>query len=400
MRKPRPWLLLLLRHSSSALRCVRVHAISDLHVDHDANLDFVRSLERPTGDGFQALVVAGDVSADLGRTREALSALAAAYDRVFYVPGNHEAWVTKGDRDAGLADSLAKLEAAEAAAAACGCAVAAETLADDAGRAVTVAPLRAWPHASHDVEPDLPGEPDPADRRSFARRWADFRRCRWPAALLGAAGGDARPHGLGAGDAALSRHFADSNDVAGLSGPLVTFSHFSPRRECVPEKRFLLEPSLAKVAGSDDLGRVVAALRPDVHVFGHTHIPVDLDLDGTYHVQWPLGSPREQARQCARVRRHGPLEIYATDRGVARLGSPGALERTAWGEYYATHDRDPAATELAPWVQAYRLRRNYAPAKARVPRHAGYDDDVRKLADPDLTETPSIVSRLEGWHTD
>ncbi|KAH8098728.1 calcineurin-like phosphoesterase [Aureococcus anophagefferens] len=370
MRRPRPWLLLLLRHSSSALRCVRVHAISDLHVDHDANLDFVRSLERPTGDGFQALVVAGDVSADLGRTREALSALAAAYDRVFYVPGNHEAWVTKGDRDAGLADSLAKLEAAEAAAAACGCA------------------------------PDLPGEPDPADRRSFARRWADFRRCRWPAALLGAAGGDARPHGLGAGDAALSRHFAASNDVAGLSGPLVTFSHFSPRRECVPEKRFLLEPSLAKVSGSDDLGRGVAALRPDVHVFGHTHIPVDLDLDGTYHVQWPLGSPREQARQCARVRRHGPLEIYATDRGVARLGSPGALERTAWGEYYATHDRDPAATELAPWVQACRLRRNYAPAKARVPRHAGYDDDVRKLADPDLTETPSIVSRLEGWHTD
>ena len=84
-----------------------------------------------------------------------------------------------------------------------------------------------------------------------------------------------------------------------------------------------------------------------MHVFGHTHIPVDLDLDGTYHVQWPLGSPREQARQCARVRRHGPLEIYATDGGVARLGSPGALERTAWGEYYATHDRDPAATELA-----------------------------------------------------
>ena len=81
----------------------------------------------------------------------------------------------------------------------------------------------------------------------------------------------------------------------------------------MPEKRFLLEPCLAKVSGSDHLGDLVLSLKPDVHVFGHTHIPIDIDLDGTYHVQWPLGSPREQSRQCARAKALGPLELFRTD---------------------------------------------------------------------------------------
>ena len=41
----------------------------------------------------------------------------------------------------------------------------------------------------------------------------------------------------------------------------------------------------------------------------------------------------------------------------------------------------PATAELRHDGTRYRLRRNYAPAKARVPRHAGYDDDVRIDAD-------------------
>ena len=221
-------------------------------------------------------------------------------------------------------------------------------------------------------------------------------------------------HGMGAGDHELSAYFASTNDIARDATPLVTFSHYSPRFECVPEKRFLLEPCLAKVSGSDDLGELVLSLKPDVHVFGHTHIPIDLDLDGTYYVQWPLGSPREQSRQCARAKALGPLELFRTDTGVQRLGRNGAPERTAWGQcscsvlwvaskashvrvrlrYYSEKPRTPSVTEPAPWVASYRKRRAKKVREPRVPNHAGYDDEVAALS------RRSIVERLEGWTDD
>jgi hypothetical protein len=48
-------------------------------------------------------------------------------------------------------------------------------------------------------------------------------------------------------------------------------SHFLPRIELIPEKRFLVYPDLMKAVGSQPLGRRVDALRPDVHLFGHSH---------------------------------------------------------------------------------------------------------------------------------
>ena len=56
---------------------------------------------------------------------------------------------------------------------------------------------------------------------------------------------------------------------------VISFSHFLPFLELLPEKRFVTAPNLASVAGSAALGRRVGALEPDVHVFGHTHIPFD-----------------------------------------------------------------------------------------------------------------------------
>ena len=371
---------------------VRLFGLSDLHVDYAANLNTVKTLERPPGDGHLALIIAGDVTHNRTTLSEALLALRRTFDDLFYVPGNHEAWVTSTDRADGIGDSVAKLQACEALAEACGCRTAPATLEDARGRAVTVAPLRGWYHASHDREPSV--LPDDDGSRGFSRRWADYRKCRWPPALLGRHGKEAVAHGMGAGDDALSAYFAATNTIARDGTPLVTFSHYAPRFECVPEKRFLLEPCLAKVSGSDHLGELVLRLKPDVHVFGHTHIPIDLDLDGTYYVQWPLGSPREQSRQCARAKALGPLELYSTATGVRRLGHDGAPERTAWGQYYSDKPRTPSVTEPAPWVASYRKRRAKKVREPRVPNHAGYDEEVAALS------RRSIVERLEGWTDD
>ena len=52
------------------------------------------------------------------------------------------------DRDDDVLDSVAKLEACQRAASACGCRVSPTVLADARNRTVAVAPLLSWPHAS------------------------------------------------------------------------------------------------------------------------------------------------------------------------------------------------------------------------------------------------------------
>lgn len=148
---------------------------------------------------------------------------------------------------------------------------------------------------------------------------------------------------------------------------VISFSHFLPRQELCPEKRFLIEPNLTKVRlsgvcmlcvalhpslsglvrtyilltpsnpqinqqviGSAPLGRQVARLRPDLHLNGHTHIPIDITLDdGIRYLQWPLGSVSEQSRQCAEMARQGPILVYEDTpgaRGLAEVGTEGRKE--------------------------------------------------------------------------
>ena len=296
------------------------------------NLDTVKHLQRPPGDGHLALIIAGDVTHHRGTLREALMALRSTFDDVFYVPATTRPGSRRTDRADGIEDSVAKLRACEALAEACGCTTRPRTLEGCRhGRGVKVAPLRGWYHASHDREPSV--LPDDDGSRGFRGAGPTTRKCRWPPELLGRNGKEPVAHGMGAGDDELSAYFAATNTLTRENIPLVTFSHYAPRYECVPEKRFLLEPCLAKVSGSDHLGELVLSLKPDIHVFGHTHIPIDIDLDGTYHVQWPLGSPREQSRQCARAKALGPLELFRTDTGVRRLVPRRPPDRTAWGQY-------------------------------------------------------------------
>ena len=48
----------------------------------------------------------------------------------------------------------------------------------------------------------------------------------------------------------------------------------------LPEKRFLYVPQLAQAAGSEPLAARVEALRPEMHVFGHTHFSWNASVGG------------------------------------------------------------------------------------------------------------------------
>src|SRR5262245_62995824 len=77
---------------------MRIFAVSDLHTDFAENR---RRLEQVSSTSYlqDALVLAGDIADDLRIIDWTLRKLRSQFDRVFYVPGNHELWVRGGDCD-------------------------------------------------------------------------------------------------------------------------------------------------------------------------------------------------------------------------------------------------------------------------------------------------------------
>lgn len=215
------------------------------------------------------LILAGDVCDDLATLERTLSLLASRFARLFYCLGNHELWVRSADRADGVRDSLAKAALVLAACERLGVATTPQRLGD-----TWVAPLHSWHHSSWDCDPDVPGVP-------AAGAWtvADYAACAWPPRLPGGAhqGGEAL---AGWWDFVNEGPAWDEMLASRPRCDVVSFSHFLPRPELLPEKRFLYFPNLAKAAGSAALGRRVAALRPDIHVFGHSHFAWDSTLDG------------------------------------------------------------------------------------------------------------------------
>lgn len=56
------------------------------------------------------LILAGDIHTDLEGLKESLQLFCSVFRHVAFVPGNHELWVTQKDREAGIGDSIQKLD--------------------------------------------------------------------------------------------------------------------------------------------------------------------------------------------------------------------------------------------------------------------------------------------------
>ena len=136
-------------------------------------------------------------------------------------------------------------------------------------------PTCLWHHKTFDTEPDLQGFAIPPVEQCMS----DYRNTRFAKPL--------DPHT----DAVAKAFDVLNEDVvaklpAARTEPLVTFSHFLPRVELLPEKRYLTLPVLAKASGSSFLHERIKALQPTMHAFGHTHFGWDAKLDdGVRYVQ-------------------------------------------------------------------------------------------------------------------
>eukprot|EP00439_Symbiodinium_sp_Y106_P023264 s5069_g2.t2 len=135
---------------------------------------------------------------------------------------------------------------------------------------------------------------------------------------------------------------------------VLSFSHFLPRLELMPEKRFLFTPNLTQIVGSDFIRHRVDMLQPDLHIFGHSHFPWDATLgDGVRYKSWPLGTPAEQARLGLNALADGPnyhnpgypLPVFDS------LGRQYPTNAACWYSLmYTRIKRDPKSYEMAGFV--------------------------------------------------
>uniref|UniRef100_A0A0G4GNY6 Calcineurin-like phosphoesterase domain-containing protein n=1 Tax=Chromera velia CCMP2878 TaxID=1169474 RepID=A0A0G4GNY6_9ALVE len=145
--------------------------------------------------------------------------------------------------------------------------------------------------------------------------------------------------------------------------PVISCSHFLPRQELLPEKRYLMFPNLPKAVGSKFLRSRVDSLKPDLHVFGHTHFGWDMEIEGIRYIQAALAYPHERARREMTLNlspssfpsgAHGeqprPLLIWESGRFAEKY-------HPHWCVKYERHARDPANVDLAPWVAPHYERR-------------------------------------------
>eukprot|EP00929_Paragymnodinium_shiwhaense_P088275 TRINITY_DN48568_c0_g1_i1.p1 TRINITY_DN48568_c0_g1~~TRINITY_DN48568_c0_g1_i1.p1 ORF type:complete len:468 (+),score=77.08 TRINITY_DN48568_c0_g1_i1:47-1405(+) len=366
----------------AAGRSVRICCISDIHVDAKSNREWLQKHLPPTDPAkFNVLILPGDVSDGLDKLEDALRVFAAAFDLVCFTPGNHDLWAI---RKTGPPDSLAKLrEVLQVCDEIDNVTYAAVRLVPpDLDHAVVyLVPLLSWYSSDWDREPDLPWYT--GTDVDLSTRWTDFAAVKWPEALFEQASSycqksqGAKPIHFGQGGTSsfFAEIFGRCNDeclsevqralqteATQRQSLVVSYSHFLPRQELFPEKRFLVDPHLHKVAGSDVLQAQVQKLTPDVHVFGHTHLPLDLVLDGIRYIQWPLGNPSEQRHQTHVVANSGLFVIYD-----AACGGLAPLQRTFWGDYFMSVGRHPTETCPAPWVR--KLFAHLYPAM-----HLPYDD--------------------------
>ncbi|KAF5842687.1 hypothetical protein DUNSADRAFT_5763 [Dunaliella salina] len=304
------------------LHHLHVYAISDVHCDHELNAQWVKNLP-PCGDApntKRVLLVAGDVSSDLEKLRRTLIDLKQRFDVLLYVPGNHCLWLTSSKDPSAHADSVAKLRAVI------------EVCAQLPGVYCTpirlgqlvLAPTYSWHHQSWDQEPDIPGNLVP---RASKLTIGDYVKCAWPPEISGP----------GLGDVALAEWMDSLNDACGWdeverlcgkgsahqidlkagiskagaalesdgsgSCEVITFSHFLPFQDLLPEKRFLTFPNLAKAVGSQPLGERISQLRPLLHVFGHSHFAWDAhSAAGVRCLQAPLCYPKERQERMRSLR--------------------------------------------------------------------------------------------------
>mmetsp|Transcript_9707 Transcript_9707/g.16966 ORF Transcript_9707/g.16966 Transcript_9707/m.16966 type:complete len:490 (+) Transcript_9707:70-1539(+) len=274
----------------------RLWAISDIHTDYAANLAMIEKLD-PVAYHKDVLIVAGDIADDLDVFRKTLRSLRSKFAFVFFVAGNHDLWVRKQKGT----DSFQKLQQLDEICKEEGVETRPRFFKISSRDIIWIVPLLSWHCQNFDSEMDGWWKHTPK-RKKKKRLSSDYLFCKWPTPFDQADDSVASHVDVmndkrvleysSNGRARLKRLFNGAREAGHV---VISFSHFLPRIELLPRKRYLARPTLAKVVGSPYLGRRLQQLRPDVHVFGHSHFSWDQKLDGIRYISPAMGMRRDRA---------------------------------------------------------------------------------------------------------
>jgi len=260
-------------------------AISDLHVAHQENRRIVEQIPEHPGDW---LILGGDVGESAAALRFVIDALAPRFERLIWVPGNHELWSVPPDTGRGEA-KYAELVG-----------VCRERgvltpedpypVFDDGTTRHLVAPLFALYDYSF-----CPKGMSPSEARAWARE--SGIEC-VDEHLLHPDPHPTREAWCEARCAYSEKRLEDA--LATHDGPTVLVNHYP----LLPElARLPMIPRFSIWCGTTRTRDWHRRFRATACVYGHLHIPGTRRIDDVRFEEVSLGYPRERARRPA-VRRH------------------------------------------------------------------------------------------------
>eukprot|EP00956_Cyclotella_meneghiniana_P005850 scaffold7655_cov21-Cyclotella_meneghiniana.AAC.1 len=346
----------------------RIYLLSDLHCDYASNRNWLRSIcfndngsKEDDDNKATMILIAGDVSHNLSILEWTFVTLKCKFHEVGFVFGNHDVWldkpkkhcmqistkldsddddnvttdktknvnlpvIVKGKGD-GCVDSIDKLEKILELCKKHNVRYGPVKIQNEQSSSLYVIPLLSWYHSSFDTEPSIRGWAGIPSARNVV---ADYKRAVWPSPLIDNHLWEKND------DSMLAQFMDDLNDVLfdydnliqstddekkSNSISILTYSHFLPRIELVPEKRYLTLPTLHSCVGSTYLeerlrnihhhchnnhdkqlsrqyknnNTIVLPMQQQqhLHAFGHSHLAWDQTIDNVRYVHVPLAYPKE-----------------------------------------------------------------------------------------------------------
>jgi len=247
---------------------MRIFALSDVHVDYDVNAKWITCISA-TDYRDDVLILAGDIAHSLRLFDWCLNTLARRFKKLLFVPGNHDLWVL---HEAPEKDSLQKLEDISAIVESSGASM--QPFRD---LNVSIIPLLAW----YDYSFGEPGE-------QLKSSWMDYCFCRWPD---------------GVREKEVAAHFAAFNkqQVSATGDTVITFSHFLPRIDLMPDYIPTRFRALYPVLGTARLELQLRVLNSRIHIYGHSHMNRNVSINGVSYINNAFGYPNETRIACKRL---------------------------------------------------------------------------------------------------
>lgn len=236
---------------------MRVFTISDIHADYRENLLKIKNISQSDYKN-DTLIVAGDISSKLKLISEVSIILKSKFKSVFFVAGNHDLWLEDRNQLSSFQKyaELTKVLTEEGI----------ETKPYRIDNLVLI-PIPSW----YDYSFNFPKTVD-------CKNWSDSTRCKWPFSV----------------ELITAFFLSLSNTVTPLEDDyVITYSHFLPRIDFLPEKLILHIPHIVPFLGSTLIDEKIRGFGTKIHVFGHLHYNFSLMKDSVLYVNNSLGYPHE-----------------------------------------------------------------------------------------------------------